>query len=136
MFRPALAALAPAALAPAALAPLALALAGTLPALPAAAQVRAANPGNDRLLRLDLAQRDGTLRRAVTNSGLRCGRLERSGFQGYYKNLAMWSARCTPGGDYAVFIGSDSTVQVRRCAELAAFKLPTCRLAPAAKRER
>jgi hypothetical protein len=40
----------------------------------------------------------------------------------------MWSARCDRGGDYAVYIGPDGSVQVRPCADAAKLKLPACRI--------
>jgi hypothetical protein len=102
-----------------------------LAALAAAAPVPAsppANPFSERLQRLDELRRHTVLRRAVLDSGEPCKRVDQAGISGRYKNLVMWTARCVPGGDYAVFIGPDASVQVRDCAELAKLGLPACRL--------
>ena len=84
------------------------------------------NAFNQRILRMDDATRNGVMRRAVTDNGERCGRLDHAVYRGRYRNLEMWSVRCTPGGDYAVFIGTDASVQVRACSTLRELRLPTC----------
>ncbi|SNS79091.1 hypothetical protein SAMN06295912_11646 [Sphingomonas laterariae] len=90
-----------------------------------------ANPYSDRLAALTDLQRNAALRRAVLDSGQYCKRVEWSAKQQTYKNLVMWTARCNPGGDKAVFIGPDGSVQVRPCKDLAQLKLPQCRMPPA-----
>lgn len=87
-----------------------------------------ANTFSERLQRLDELRRHTVLRRAVLDSGAPCKRIDRAGVSGRYKNLVMWTARCVPGRDYALFIGPDSSVQVRECGELAKLGLPACRL--------
>ena len=39
----------------------------------------------------------------------------------------MWTARCSDGNDWAVFIAPNGDVQVRDCAEAATLALPACR---------
>jgi hypothetical protein len=98
---------------------------------PVSAPVSAAisvNPFNDQMLKLSPADRNGALRRGITTSEARCGRLEKSVYRGMYGNLGMYAARCKPGGDYAVFTGPDGTVQVRPCGDLKGLKLPECKL--------
>jgi hypothetical protein len=85
-----------------------------------------ANPFNQKMMKLGLADRNGALRRAITDNDQRCGRLSKSAYRGPHGNLGMWVARCTPGGDYAVFAGPDASVQVRKCADLRELKLPEC----------
>ncbi len=94
----------------------------TVPALAAIAK----NPFNDRVLQLSVADRNGALRRAVTLSDQKCGRLALSKSLGLYGNLGLWQVRCVPGGDYGVFLGPDGSVQVRTCDDMKALKLPTC----------
>lgn len=105
-----------------------------LPALAAALSLAAPalaqfspNPFNDQMRKLSPADRAGALRRAVTLDGQRCGRMQSGFYRGMYGNLAYWQARCIPGGDYGVFVGPGGEVQVRRCDELKALKLPECR---------
>ena len=98
---------------------------------PAVAQP--ANPFSDRLQRLNELQRHSVLRRAILDSGEACKRVDRAGLSGRYKNLAMWTARCVPGGDYGLFIGPDASVQVRPCGDAKKLGLPQCRLPAPAK---
>lgn len=113
----------------------ALIIAMTLIALgvPAIAQRPAPNAFSDRLAKLDDLRRRAVLRRAVLDSGQRCNRVGANAPQGRWRNLVMWNARCERGGDYAVFIGPDASVQVRPCGDLAKLKLPTCRALPVAR---
>jgi hypothetical protein len=95
-------------------------------AAPALAQI-SPNPFNDQMRKLSPADRAGALRRAVTMENQRCGRMSTGFYRGMYGNLAYWQARCQPGGDYGVFVGPGGEVQVRRCDEMKALKLPECR---------
>lgn len=110
----------------------------TLKWLPLAAAVLAAagppprtNPFNERLRALDPLDRVAALRRSVTSAGERCTRVTFYRDEGAYNNLGRWSVRCTPGGDYGVFLGPDASVQVRTCETMAELKLPACNLPPA-----
>jgi len=80
----------------------------------------------DALHKLDDLNRAIALKRAILDSGLACKRVTRSGYVQEHENLSMWTANCDNKRDYAVFVGPDSSVQVRRCAGLAQFKLPAC----------
>jgi hypothetical protein len=82
----------------------------------------------DKLKALSELNRGLALRRAVQDEGHRCKRVERSGYQEDYKNLSMWTLRCTDTGDWAVFIAPNGDVQSRKCADLAELKLPVCRM--------
>ena len=86
------------------------------------------NAYSDRLSKLSELQRRSVLRRAILDAGERCKRVDKAGRTGTHGNLVMWSARCNPGGDYAVYIGPDGSVQVRPCADAAKLKLPACRI--------
>lgn len=81
----------------------------------------------DRLRSLSEANRGLALRRAVQDSRQSCKKAETSGYQQDYKNMSMWSLRCTDGRSYALFIAPNGDVQVRRCEHLAQLGLPTCR---------
>ena len=104
-------------------------LAAGLFAAPLAAQVpsQSAKAYSDRLAALTDVQRRAALRRAVLDSGEKCVRVEKAAYQGAYRNLQMWVARCTGNLDYGAFIGPDGSVQVDGCAHLAAVKWPACR---------
>src|SRR3546814_15644817 len=67
------------------------------------------------------------LRRAIQDSGERCKRVDSSGYQQDYRNLSMWTARCSDSGDWALFVAPTGDVQVRRCEDAASLELPTCR---------
>ena len=89
-------------------------------------QVRAANPQSDQLKALSEPTRNLGLYRAIRDSGQRCKRVEASSYQQEYENLAMWRARCSDSGDWAVFIGPNADVQVRACKHAATLGIPQC----------
>jgi hypothetical protein len=90
-------------------------------------KVRAANPVSDQLKGLSELYRYLGLRRAIVDSGQRCKKVDRGGYQEEYKSMAMWTAHCTDSGDWAVFIAPSGDVQVRRCGNLASLGLPLCK---------
>ncbi|WP_157217018.1 hypothetical protein [Flavisphingomonas formosensis] len=99
---------------------------GTALAIPA----NAPNPFNERLRALNELQRNSVLRRGILDSGQQCKRVVGSVFNGAYGNLMRWTAWCEPVGDYAVYIGTDQSVQVRPCTDVAQLKLPLCAARP------
>ena len=105
------------------------ALVALLLATPALAAPQLAKGYSDSLAKLPEIQRRAALRRAVLDSGEWCKRVEGAAYQGPWKNLQMWVARCGPKPivDYGVFIGPDGTVQVSSCKEIVEMKLPACR---------
>jgi len=109
--------------------PIAALSALALLAAPTVAQVKSqtAKAYSDRLAALTDIQRRGTLRRAVLDSGEKCVTVTKAGYQGTYKNMEMWVARCTGNIDYGAFIGPDGSVQVSACAYLVTVKWPACR---------
>ena len=95
----------------------------------AVAQVRSqsAKSYSDQLAALQDIPRRAALRRAILDSGEKCERVEKAGYQGVFKNLEMWVATCTGNLAYGAFIGPDGTVQVSDCAYLVKVKWPACR---------
>ena len=89
------------------------------------------NPVHERLLQLDARDRGLGLRRAILDTGNRCKTVTASAQQGVYKNMPMWTARCSDSGDWAVFIQHDGGVQVRACKDAATLGLPACALGKA-----
>ncbi len=96
--------------------------------LATAAAAAPPNPFSDRLAALPEMQRRAVLRRAILDSGAACKPISGGAFQQDHKNLKMWTVRCGPRQDYGMFIGPDSSVQVRPCRDLPGLKLPACRL--------
>lgn len=90
------------------------------------------NDYHDRMMKLGELQRGASLRTVIRGSKEPCDRVTVSAFQQDYTNLKMWTARCATT-DYAVFVAPNGDVQVRKCAETAALKLPACRPMPAQK---
>ena len=88
------------------------------------------NPSDARLRALPPLYQQSVLRRAILDDGGRCGRVTRVLPRGGFSNLRMWEAACDVGGSYAVFIGTDASVQVRECGTLRGLKLPICVLPP------
>ena len=84
----------------------------------------------DQLHQFDDLNRAIALKRAIYASGNRCKRVESSGYVQEHRNLSMWTAKCDDGVEWAIFVGPDDSAQVRRCADLAQFKLPACIVKP------
>jgi hypothetical protein len=101
--------------------PAALALAAPTYAAP-----QPADGYSDRLARLPELQRYAALRAALASSGQTCRRVASAARTGTMRNLAMWTVRCTPVGEYGVFLGPDGSVQVRTCSDLVKLRLPAC----------
>ena len=93
--------------------------------------MKASSPYVDRLKGLTELNRGLALRRAIQDAGERCKRIEASGYQEDYKNMSMWTARCSDTGDWALFIAPNGDVQVRACKDTPQLQLPVCRV-PAA----
>ena len=90
------------------------------------------------LHQLDEMNRNIALKRAILASGLRCRRVERSGYVTEYKKLSMWSADCDDKRSWGIFVGPDGSAQVRPCTDNARFQLPECKIAadPSGRTER
>jgi hypothetical protein len=76
------------------------------------------------------------LLRAIKDARRRCKKVDAAAYQEDYKNLAMWVARCTDSGEFAVFIGPNADVQVSPCKDAEKLKLPICRPLPPATEEK
>lgn len=92
--------------------------------------VKVANPYVDRLRTLEEIDRGLWLRRGIIDSNFKCKKVSASGYQEDYKNLSMWTVRCTDSGDWAVYVAATGDVQARRCDEAAQLGLPQCRMPP------
>lgn len=90
--------------------------------------IKASSPYVEQLKTLGELNRGLALRRAIQDSGSTCKTVERSGYQQDYKNMSMWTAHCSEGRDWALFIAPNGDVQVRDCADAAQLKLPACRI--------
>jgi hypothetical protein len=93
----------------------------------------AANPHSDQLKGLSEFNRNLGLRRAIVDSGNRCKKVDVSAYQEQYKTMAMWTARCTDSGTFAIYIAPNADVQVRRCKEASQLGLPECNVADVVK---
>jgi hypothetical protein len=87
----------------------------------------------DRLHQLDAMNRAIALKRAIHDSGFACRRVTESGYVDEVQNLSMWTASCDDGNNWAIFAGPDGSAQVRRCQDLAEFKMPACVIKQAPK---
>ena len=94
-------------------------------------RVVAANPMSDQLKGLSEPTRNLGLYRAIRDNGRRCKRVDRGAYQQQYKTMAMWTARCSDTGGYAVYIAPNGDVQVSACKDARELGLPECK-APAA----
>lgn len=98
-----------------------------------ARDVRVRSAEQDQLHKLDDLNRAIALKRAIHASGLRCARIDRSGYVEEYRNLSMWTATCDDKREWAIFVGPDNSVQVRLCKDLAKHGLPACVIRPQAR---
>ncbi|HYD38629.1 MAG TPA: hypothetical protein VEA60_13515 [Allosphingosinicella sp.] len=89
-------------------------------------QVAVANPHSDQLKALSEPSRFLGLYRALRDNGQRCKRVDRGAYQQQYKTMAMWTARCTDSGDWAVYIAPNGDVQASPCAHAKELGLPEC----------
>jgi hypothetical protein len=101
---------------------------------PNVTRVVAANPMSDQLKALSEPSRNLGLYRAIRDNGRRCKRVDQAVYQQQYKTMAMWTARCSDTGDYAVYIAPNGDVQVSACKDAGELGLPECKTsgAPAA----
>jgi hypothetical protein len=95
-------------------------------------RVVAANPMSDQLKTLSEPTRNLGLYRAIRDNGRRCKRVEAGAYQEQYKTMAMWTARCSDTGDYAIYIAPNADVQVSPCKDARELGLPECKALPAA----
>jgi hypothetical protein len=102
---------------------------GNGPATTNVTSVKVANPYVEQLHALTEMNRGLALRRAIQDAGNRCKKVDASGFQQDYKNLSMWTARCSDSGEWALFIAPNADVQVRACDTASRLGLPECRVA-------
>lgn len=90
-------------------------------------QVASQSPYVEKLKTLSDLNRGLALRRAIHDTGGTCKKVEQSGYQQEYKRLSMWTARCSEGEDWAIYIAANGDVQVRTCKDTAALGLPGCK---------
>lgn len=86
----------------------------------------------NQLFELSDLNRDIAMRRAITDAGLRCQRVDGSGYVGKWENLDQWTATCDDGREWAVYVGADDTAQVRLCEDVVEQGLPGCNVTKAA----
>lgn len=84
------------------------------------------SPVQEQLAGLNEMNRAIALKRAIYDSGQTCQRILKSGYVQEHGNLAMWTASCSDGKYWAIYIGRDGSAQVRDCADAAELKLPAC----------
>jgi hypothetical protein len=94
----------------------------------AAPAIRATNPTSDGLKQLSELYRYLGLRRAIVDNGRRCKKVTLGAYQEEYKSMALWTARCSDTGDWAIFIAPNGQVQVSPCGDAKTLSLPECRL--------
>lgn len=101
-------------------------------------KIKIRNQPHERLFALPDHLRRVGLVRAIRETGNRCPRRVEPNpvYQGEYRGMALWVARCGDNRQYAVFIAANEDVQVRRCEDMARLNLPACRELPPAEPER
>lgn len=103
-----------------------------------AGEIRIANEFHDRLTQMSQSNQRLAMKRAIVDTGHRCGRVNNAGFQQDYQperssaaSLKMWIGHCEPERrDFAVFLAPNGDVQVRNCADAGTLALPPCNPLP------
>lgn len=94
--------------------------------------IKVTGPEQQALHKLDAINLAIALKRAIYGAGYTCKTITDAGFVATYQNLDMWTAHCTydrfPARDWAIFAGPDGSAQVRDCKDVAASKLPACKI--------
>jgi hypothetical protein len=90
----------------------------------------------DRLHSLDELNLKIAMRRAIFGAGSTCQRVETAGYVQEYGNLSMWTASCSDGRSWAVFVAPDGTAQLRLCNTMAELNLPACEIRKAPRPSR
>ena len=68
------------------------------------------------------------LRRAIYDGGATCPRVDEAGYVQEYGNLSMWTASCSNGQNWGIFVAPDGTAQLRRCEHVEQLNLPRCEI--------
>lgn len=82
----------------------------------------------DQLHNLSEMNQKIAMRRAIYDAGASCPRVDEAGYVQEHGNLSMWTATCSNGQSWAVFIGPDGTAQLRRCEHVEQLNLPRCEI--------
>lgn len=99
-----------------------------------AQKMRIRNKWHEDLVALpDHLRRIGLIR-AIRETGNRCPkRVEPNPvYQGEYRGMALWTARCDDNRQWAIFVAPSGDVQVRNCEQMGQLDLPACRELPPA----
>ena len=83
-----------------------------------------------RLLELNDLDRAIALKRAIADQGLRCSQIVSTGYVTRYKDMDMWTAKCSDNRQWALFVSANDSVQVRLCADNVKIGLPACTVQP------
>ena len=83
-----------------------------------------------QLFDLDDLNRAIALKRAIAEQGLRCARIVSTGYVTRYKDMDMWTATCSDGRNWSLFIAANDSVQVRLCDDNQKIGLPACKVQP------
>jgi hypothetical protein len=103
---------------------------GDTPAPPLQNDIMVRSDTQQRLFDLNDLDRAIALKRAISDQGLRCGRVVSTGYVTRYRDMDMWSATCDDDRQWALFIGANDDVQVRPCADNEQLGLPVCKIQP------
>ena len=100
------------------------------PAPPLQNDIMVRSATQQRLFDLNDLDRAIALKRAISDQGLRCGRVVSTGYVTRYRDMDMWSATCDDERQWALFIGANDDVQVRLCDDNQKIGLPLCKIQP------
>ena len=95
---------------------------------PAPRPIEVRGPEQNRLHELSEMNLKIALRRAIYDGGATCPRVDEAGYVQEYGNLSMWTASCSNGQNWAIFVAPDGTAQLRRCEHVEELNLPRCEI--------
>ena len=103
---------------------------GTPAEQPVQNDIMVRSEAQQQLFDLNDLDRAIALKRAIAEQGLRCTRIVSTGYVTRYKDMDMWTAKCSDDRQWALFIAANDSVQVRLCDDNEKIGLPACKVKP------
>jgi hypothetical protein len=103
---------------------------GQNPAPPVQNDIMVRSAQQKQLLDLNDLDRAIALKRAIVGQGLRCEQIVSTGYVIRYKDMDVWTAKCSDDRQWSLFVGANDSVQVRLCNDNEKIGLPACKVEP------
>ncbi|RIX26858.1 hypothetical protein [Sphingomonas edaphi] len=103
---------------------------GQNPAPPVQNDIMVRSAQQKQLMDLNDLDRAIALKRAIVGQGLRCEQIVSTGYVTRYKDMDVWTAKCSDDREWSLFVGANDSVQVRLCDDNEKIGLPACKIEP------